>query len=80
VFFGEGVSIDHKKAFSFYSKAAAEDVRAAYFMLFLMYLTGTGVEVDLKHAFSYGEKALVVEKDSKTLRLFLGGCMRDYSS
>jgi|GEM_PF-3951977 len=72
-FFGEGVPIDRKKAFSFYSKAAAEDVRAAYFMLFLMYLTGTGVEVDLKHAFSYGEKALVVEKDSKTLRLFLGG-------
>ena len=47
---GEGVEVDHEKAFYWYTKAAEQNDATAQYNLGCCYEVGTGVEIDMAKA------------------------------
>ena len=67
--YGQGVSLDDKKAFELFEKAAESGHKEASFNLGLMYYNGFGVDKDLNEAARYFRRAADYPGAKKALEL-----------
>ena len=66
---GQGVKVNYSKAFSFYSKSAAQGDPNACYALGVIYVTGRGAKKSEKEALCWTEKA--VDQDHAIAKLML---------
>ena len=72
---GEGVEVDHEKAFYWYTRSAEAGDATGQFNLAMCYELGTGTEIDCKKAFYWYEKSaeLGYPKARKVLKTWESG-------